>query len=373
MIAKIESGERLPDEARIPVIAESLGLNASDLAQAASRLDRRKASGPKIVDAMKLAKRNDERARALRARAERLKHDVDSAAADLREKVREFDAKVLEPVSSLLSRIDEIPPEAVIHASVEEHHRNPEFSKSLRAAQRRTGESVHALLRAGILEGEGAAVQLSGIASASTGFVVMNLSRVPSTWSTLAEIMTLAAPAVGATAGKGVTTAIAVLPVALAVNALVTGGRVLSTQQEIQRQLEGAEAEFRATEQVATEFIGRATRIGEILTVALFAARNHIRTIDGAIPAVGRVTFESLGAAAEGSVRRMTEVVFACLTVLALPIGLNLVKSVDDDAGVDLVGEETIAQIQPAFEVGSKLENEFIDYVIDVAFGQVAH
>ncbi|MDU0326318.1 helix-turn-helix transcriptional regulator [Microbacterium sp. KSW2-21] len=373
MIAKIESGERLPDESRLPTIAHVLGLDLADLTHAASRLDRRKSSGPKIVDAMKLAKRNDERARDLRSRAQQVRIDVDITAKKLRELVNAFDANVLLPLSSALSQIDAIPLDAIVHDNVEDHESNPDFAASLRTAQRKTGASVHALLSARVLQGDGAAAQMSGIAAASTGFVIMGLSEVPPTWSTLAEIVTLAAPAIGATAGKNFAAAIAVLPVTFAVNALVSGGRVLSKQEEAQRRLDSAQQELEQAELAVSKFIARASRITEILTVALFAAKTHLKRIESAIPVRGRVAFEALDPAARDSMGRMAELTFASLAVLTLPIGLHVVAGEDSPALADESSDDpTRGQIEPAFELGSKLENDFIDYVIEEVFAQVA-
>ena len=123
MIAKIESGDRVPDPKRVPQLAHELGIDEAQLVEAVAQAARKKAATPKIVDAMKLARQNSERASALRARAERLKHDADAAARELDEKTHEFDRGVVAPVSELLARVTGMPEAVVFPNSVEEVRR----------------------------------------------------------------------------------------------------------------------------------------------------------------------------------------------------------------------------------------------------------
>lgn len=386
MIAKIESGERVPDEQRIPGLAQALGIDVYELKQAASRSDRRKSGAPKIVDGMKLAKQNGERANRLKARAEHLKRDADRTAKQLDEKVREFDLAVVGPFSALLSRVADIPEDAMVHATVEPHQPNPEFSTSFKTAQLKTSKSIYALMGAGVL-GDGAGAPIGGgaptatlvtvasIATVSVGAAISGLADVASRSARAATIARLAAPVLGVAAGTGVITGIVVLPVvaAAAGAALGSGGRLLAKQMLIQKQIEDAESDFDENAQVVQKFVSRASNISEILTVAVLASRHHTRTIENAVPEDREIGWPALDVTAQGSMRRMAEIMLACLTVIGLPIGLNLAQAAPEDAlNADVVDEGSVPQIEPALGVGLDLENEFIDYVIEEAFAQVA-
>jgi hypothetical protein len=119
--------------------------------------------------------------------------------------------------------------------------------------------------------------------------------------------------------------------------------------------------------------VTRAGRIIEILTVALLAARNHRRTIERELPDEGEVSWSEFDPLTQASVRRVAEIVLACLTVLALPIGMNLKQGAPTDAlYAEIVDENSVPQIAPELEAGRELENEFIDYAIEQSFSQVA-
>jgi transcriptional regulator with XRE-family HTH domain len=389
MIAKLESGERVPDARRIPKIAEELGIDATELMRAASRTDRRKSGTPTVADAMELAKDNGVRANTLAAATALLVGEAYRPAQELDERVREFDLTVVRPISALLSRVAEIPEDAIVRTEVEAHQPNPEFSSSLTTMQMQTGKSIYALLGAGLWAGgaedagdavgRGAAtapyMTVASLAMAFAGAAMSGLSGVA---------YTLTGISLRAAGGMGVTTATRLrnrvvrtrVEMATAKAAREVGGRTLSTQQSIRRELEIAEAEYAKDFHDVRKFESRAASISEILAFALQACRNHKRTIENAVPGDREIAWSALGASAQASIRRTAEIMLACLTVLSLPITMNWSQTAPEDAlGTRALDEDSAPHVELVYEVGaelSELENEFIDYVIQEAFAQVA-
>ena len=219
-------------------------------------------------------------------------------------------------------------------------------------------------------------VSVASFATASTGAAISGLSGAAATSATLAAIGggSLAAGGLGIAGGTAVLTGIVAFPI-LAVVAgavLVSGGRIDDKQKEVEAELEQADKDFDSNEIVVRTFVGRAGRINEILTVALLASRNYLRGIERDLPADGEVRWVELEPATQGSVRRVAEIVLACLTVLALPIGMNLRR----DAAVAIVSDNvdgaSVPRMALELEPGDGVENEFIDFAIEQAFNQVA-
>lgn len=182
----------------------------------------------------------------------------------------------------------------------------------------------------------------------------------------------MAAGGLGIAGGTALLTGLVALPVIAAVAGavLASGGRILEKQKSIEQKIQQAETDFEANEVIVRRFVTRAGRINEILTVALLAARNHRRTIERALPDQGALAWSELE---QASVRRVAEIVLACLTVLALPIGMNLKQGAPKDAmQAEIVDENSVPQIAPELDAGGELENEFIDYAIEQSFSQVA-
>lgn len=392
MIAKIESGDRLPDEQRIPKLADQLDLDAVGLKEAAGRADRRKSGAPKIVDGMKLAKRNGDRASRLKGRAEHLKRDADQTAVELDAKVRDFDLAVVGPISSLLSRVSDVPEDALVPAKIELYKPNPEFSTSLTTAQQKTSKSIYALMNAGVL-GNGAGAQnaaaapttalvtVAGIAAASADAAISDVADVASRSAAAGVVARITypalggVPALGIAAGTGLVMGLVVLPVvaAAAGAAIGSGGRLLAKQMAIQRDIEDAERVFDENAKVVREFISRASKVSEILTFAVLASRHHTRTIESALPEDREVAWSALNTSAQSSIRRVAEILLASVTVIGLPIGLNLEQAAPPDAFTAAdVNEDPMPQVEPVLGVGPESANQFIDYVIDEAFAQVA-
>lgn len=386
MIAKIESGERAPDPRRIPKIAEELGIDAGELMRAAGRSDRRKSGAPTVADAIKLANHNGRRANMLAASAEHLVRDADRTARELDKKVREFDLTVVRPISILLSRVTDIPEDAIVHADVGSDQPNPEFSRSLKTAQLQTGKSIHTLMMAGLLGGgagdavgRGAAtapyMTMAGLAMASASVAISGLSGVA---CTLAGISLRAAGGMGVTTATRLRTHVVRTRVEMATGkaACEVGGRTLTTQQSIRRELEIAESEFAQDFDDVRKFVSRASSVSEMLTVALIAFRSHKPAIENAVPDGREIAWPALSTSAQASIRRMADIMLACLMVLALPITLNWSRAAPEDAlGTPAIHEDSALQNELGYEVGaelSELENEFIDYVIQEAFAQVA-
>ncbi|GAA1764425.1 hypothetical protein GCM10009712_11130 [Pseudarthrobacter sulfonivorans] len=391
LISKIESGARAPSEAFIQALSSHLPEKARAVQEAASseaHSDKRKSASLKVVDAMKLAKKNGERANRLKARAENDKHVADEIAQLLVENVKEFDREVVDPFSRLLTRVADLPEDVIVHADVQPSHANREFSDALNDAQLKTSKSIFALLGAGVLgSGAGAAVgagaatatymTVASIATASTGAAISSLSGAAATSATLAAIGggSLAAGGLGIAGGTALLTGLVALPVIAAVAGavLASGGRILEKQKLVEQKIQQAETDFKANEVIVRRFVTRARRINEILTVALLAASNHRRTIERALPDQGDVSWSELDPSKQASVRRVAEIVLACLTVLALPIGMNLKQGAPKDAiYAEIVDENSVPQIAPELEAGRELEHEFIDFAIEQSFSQVA-
>lgn len=391
LISKIESGVRAPSQAFIQALSSHLPEKAEAVQEAAgseAQPDKRKSGSLKIVDAMKLAKKNGERAHRLKSRAEQAQREADEIAQHLDEKVKEFDREVVDPFSRLLSRVADLPDDVIMYADVQPSHVNPEFSDTLNDVQLKTGKSIFSLLGAGVLgSGAGAAVgagaatatymTVASIAMASTGAAISGLSGAAATSATLAAIGggSLAAGGLGIAGGTALLTGIVALPViAVAAGAvLASGGRVLEKQKSVEHKIEQVETDFEANEVIVRRFVTRAGKIHEILTVALLAARNHRRTIESAVPDQGDIAWSELDPSVQASVRRVAEIVLACLTVLALRIGMNLKQGAPEDAmHAEVTDEDSVPQIAPKLEEGPELENEFIDYAIEHSFSQVA-
>ncbi|KQV07075.1 helix-turn-helix domain-containing protein [Leifsonia sp. Root112D2] len=390
LISKIESGVRTPSEAFIQALSSHLPEKAEAVQEAAgseTHPDKRKNASLKIVDAMKLAKKNGERANRLKSRAEHAQREADEIAQHLDERVNEFDREVVDPFSRLVSRVTDLPDDVIMHADLQPSRANPEFSDALKDSQLKTSKSIVSLLGAGVLgSGAGAAVgagaatatymTVASIAMASTGAAISSLSGAAATSATLAAIGggSLAAGGLGIAGGTALLTGIVALPViAVAAGAvLASGGRVLEKQKSVEQKIQQAETDFEANEVILRRFVARAGRINEILSVALLAARNHRRTIERALPDQSDVAWSELDPSTQASVRRVAEIVLACLTVLALPIGMNLKQGAPKDAmHAEIVDENSVPQIAPELEAGRELENEFIDYAIEESFGQV--
>ncbi|WP_162231759.1 helix-turn-helix domain-containing protein [Leucobacter celer] len=391
LISKIESGARAPSaqflqtlDVHLPEIAEKVRVAAPNQVQTAKR----QSGGLKIVDAMKLAKENAARANRLRTRAEEGKRRADEIAGALDERVREFDREAIEPVTELLSRVTELPDDILPHVEAHSSRTHPEFAAALEDAQLRTGRSIFSLIGAGVLGGgAGAAVgagaatatymTVASLATASTGAAISSLSGAAATSATLAAIGggSLAAGGLGIAGGTTVLTGIVALPVltiaAFAIGA--SGGRILETQKKHEMEIVRAEQDFTANEVVLNAFVERATKINEILKFALSAINNHKKVIEDALPHGGSLVWAKVRPEAQASIRRVAEIILACLTVLALPIGMNLKR---DPSGVVMGSEGIDAGVAPQFDAeldaGSELEGEFIDYAIEESFRQVA-
>jgi transcriptional regulator with XRE-family HTH domain len=391
LISKIESGVRAPSEAFIQALTSHLPEKAEAVQAAAgseAHSDKRKSGSLKVVDAMKLAKKNGERANRLKARAENAKNAADEIAQLLDENVKEFYREVVVPFSRFMTRVPDLPEDVIVHADVQSSHANPEFSDALKDSQLNIGKSIFSLLGAGLLgSGAGVAVgagaatatymTVASIAMASTGAAISGLSGAAATSATLAAIGggSLAAGGLGMAGGTALLTGLVALPViaAVAVAVLASGGRILEKQKSVEQKIQQAETDFEANEVIVRRFVTRAGRINEILTVALLAARNHRRTIERALPDQGDIAWSELGPSKEAAVRRVAEIVLACLTVIALPIGMNLKQGVPKDAmHAEIVDENSVPELAPELEVRSELENEFIDYAIEQSFSQVA-
>ena len=391
LISKIESGVRAPSEAFIQALSSHLPDKAEAVqaaANAGSQTDKRTTGSLKIVDAMKLAKKNGERANQLKSRVEYATRQADEVARLLDEKVKEFDREVVEPFSRLAGRVTDLPADVIVHADIEPSRTNPEFAEALTDAQLKTSKSIFSLLGAGVLgSGAGAAVgagaatatymTVASIATASTGAAISGLSGAAATSATLAAIGggSLAAGGLGIAGGTALLTGIVALPVVAAVAGamLASGGRIYEKQKSVEREIERAESEFEANEIIVRRFVDRAARINEILTVALLAGSNHRRTIEHAMPNLDAVAWSEQAASTQASMRRMAEIVLACLSVLSLPIGMNLKQGAPRGAlNAQYENEESVPKFTPELEEGSDLANEFIDYAIEQAFSQVA-
>jgi transcriptional regulator with XRE-family HTH domain len=387
LISKIEAGVRAPSEAFIEAMASHLPQDAEAVREAASKqahADGRRGGSLKIVEAIKLAKANGERASRLKSRAQLLQREADDVASLLDEK---FDLEVVGPFTRLASRVKGLPEDVIVRADVQPSTDDAEFAETLREAQLKTGKSIFSLLGAGVLgSGAGAAIgagaatatylTVAGLATASTGAAISGLSGAAATSATLAAIGggSLAAGGLGIAGGTAVLTGIVALPVLVAAAGaiLASGGRILEKQTAVEIELVEAEGDFKANEVIVRRFIARATRINEILTVAFLAARNHRRMLERAVPDLGDAEWDELEEGAQLSLRRIAEITLACLTALALPIGLNLKKAAPEQF-VPTDGEtEAAPQIAPELEGLAAVENDFIDYAIEESFSQVA-
>jgi transcriptional regulator with XRE-family HTH domain len=390
LISKIEAGVRAPSEAFIEAMASHAPRDAEAIREAAhseAQPDGRKGASLKIVDAIKLAKANGDRANRLKSRAQQIQNEADGVARQLDEKRRELDLEVVDPFSQLASRMKNLPEDVIVHADIQASSGDVQFAETLKEAQLKTGKSIFSLVGAGVLGGgAGAAVgagaatatylTVAGIATASTGAAISGLSGAAATSATLAAIGggSLAAGGLGIAGGTAVLTGIVALPVLVAATGavLASGGRILDKQKAVEQELQKAENDFEANEAIVRKFIARAGRINEILTVALLAVRNHRRTLERAMPDERKVEWSELDTAAQTSFRRMAEITLACLTVLALPIGLNLKKAAPADVVLADGNLDTVPQIAPELDALPDRENDFIDYAIEESFGQIA-
>jgi transcriptional regulator with XRE-family HTH domain len=262
LISKIESGARAPSEAFIQALSSHLPEKAGAVREAAgseANSDKRKSGSLKVVDAMKLAKKNGERANRLKARAENDKHVADEIAQVLEEKRKEFDREVVDPFARLLTRVADLPQDVIVHVDVQPSHANPEFSDALKDAQLKTSKSIFSLLGAGVLgSGAGAALgagaatatymTVASIATASTGAAISSLSGAAATSATLAAIGggSLAAGGLGIAGGTALLTGLVGLPVIAAVAGavLASGGRILEKQESVEQKIQQAETDF---------------------------------------------------------------------------------------------------------------------------------
>ena len=391
LISKIESGVRAPSQAFIQALSCHLPEKVEAVqaaADAEAQSDKRKSGSLKIVEAMKLAKKNGERASQLKSRVEYVTRQADEVAKLLDEKVKEFDREVIEPFSRLASRVTNLPEDVIVPADVEPSRTHPEFAEALTDAQLKTSKSIFSLLGAGVLgSGAGAAVgagaatatylTVASIATASTGAAISGLSGAAATSATLAAIGggSLAAGGLGIAGGTALLTGIVAVPVVAAVaGAMVaSGGRIYEKQKSVEREIEQAESEFNANEIIVRRFVARAMRITEILTVALLAGSNHRRTMEHATPGLDDIDWSEQAPTTKASVRRTAEIVLACLSVLSLPIGMNLKRGAPKDAMNAVYEDEgSVPKFAPELEEGTEPTNEFIDYAIEQAFGQVA-
>lgn len=387
MIAKIESGERLPDGRRIPILASALGIDADELRRAAGRSDGRRSSAPKIVDAMKLARQNSERVTRLKARAEQLTAEAEQVAGDLDAKVGEFDRNVVGEFAGLLSRLTDLPEEVFAPSVVEDHQSMPEFSDALRSVQSKTSKTIHALVVAGLLGGGAGTtvgrpggsdtyVTVASVARTATGTAISELSGSDAAWTMFASSGRLAATGMTLASGTrslaGPVVAGAAAFVA-AVALAASGGRVLDRQISIQNQIEDAEKAFEVNSSVVRRFIRRASSINEILTVSLIAVRGHKRTIEGALREPGEVAWADLDRATQTLMHRVAEIILACLTVISLPIGLEEAQAVSAESlKVEVTEDGAVLPPKRELDAGPELENEYIDYVIQEVLAQVA-
>jgi len=137
-----------------------------------------------------------------------------------------------------------------------------------------------------------------------------------------------------------------------------------------------AESEFAQDVDDVRKFVSRASSVSEMLTVALIAFRTHKPAIENAVPDGREIAWPALNTSAQASIRRMADIMLAYFMVLALPITLNWSREAPEDAlGTPAIHEDSALQNELRYEVGaelSELENEFIDYVIQEAFAQVA-
>jgi hypothetical protein len=296
-------------------------------------------------------------------------------------------------LSTLLSRISDIPEEAVVHANVEPHESNPEFSTALQNAQLNTSRRVYALIRAGVLGDDAGAhvsaaaptaalVTVAGIARAAAEKAISDISDVASRSVAAGVAARLSYPALGATvpglsiaAGTGLVMGLVVFPVvaAAAGAALGSGARLLAKQVSIQEDLDDAERVFDENARVVREFVDRASKVSEILTVAVLASRYHMRTLESAVPDGSGDRWSALDPSTQSSIRRMAEIMLASVTVIGLPIGLNLERAAPmDPFSADAVNDNSMPQVEPVLGVAPESESEFIDYAIAEAFAQVA-
>ena len=391
LISKIESGVRAPSDAFIDALSSRLPGKADAVREAASaeaQPDGRKGTSLKIVDAMKLAKKNGERANRLKTRAEQLTSEANEVAEQLDAKAQQFSTDVIGPFAALMTQVSGIPEDVIVPADAQPSHLNTEFAATLKNAQVTTGRNVFTLLGAGALGGgAGAAVgagaatvtymTVASIATASTGAAISALSGAAATSATLAAIGggSLAAGGLGIAGGTAMLTGIVTIPVLLVATGAVvaSGGRILEKQRAAERKIERAETDFESNEAIVRRFVTRATRINEILTVALLAVRNHRRIIDSALSRKEPVAWSDLDTSTRASVARVAEIALAGLTVLSLQIGMNLKRiAPDDKPPVDIVDGDAVPQITPELDARPELENDFIDYAIEESFSQVA-
>lgn len=391
LISKIEAGTRSPSAAFLDSLSRLLPKVAEEiqvLLEADSPPDNRRNRGPKIVEAIRLAKTNSVRAERLKSRSENLRKDADAKAQQLDEKARAFDREVLDPLVNVLSRVSGVPDDIVVQIDPQAPEEHPEFSKLLEAAQLRTSKSIASLIGAGLLGGGAGAtigtsaatatyITVASIAAASTGTAISSLSGAAGASATLAAIGggSLAAGGLGVAGGTALLTTIVNGPVvAVAAGAvLASGGRVLDKQKAIECKLRQAEKSLDQNEKVVDTFVGRAGRINEILTVALFAARNHNRILERMLSEEGYADWSDIAPEAQASIRRLGEIALSCLTVLALPIGMNLKQEAQEGSlQVEVVGEAGLPEVARELDSGQVQENEFIDYAIERAFSQVA-
>ena len=395
LISKLESGARAPSAAFLRTLDAHLPDRAVAVRAAADALRRgegRAGGGVKIVDAMRLAKQNAERARRLRSRADQIQEETNAAARLLDEKVEEFRREVFGPAAALLTRISDLPEESLLSPSPARPDRDSTLSQEFDEAQRRTSRNVFALLDAGALGGgpdpAGVAtttyMTIAGLAFASTGAAISGLSARSATSATAATLTAIGGGSLSA-GGLSIAGATAVLtgiigaPVVLAAaSALVaSGGRILERQRAEEQRIRGAEEAFGANEAVLRRFTARAGRITEILTVAILATRNHRRILENAVPGARAVAWSSLDEPARASVRRVLEIALACVTVLSLPIGMTLKQGAPSEGqGVPPLDDTDVPALDrvldPRLESGPDLTNEFIDFAIEESFTQIA-
>lgn len=383
LISKLESGNRAPSEAFLRRLAEHLPERADAVRAAAEgtrRSRERTAGGLKIVDAMRLAAQNAERARCLTSRAEAIQEEANAAARLLDDRVEEFRGEVFGPATALLARISDLPDEALVPAGTGS---SSALARQFEDAQRRTSRNVIALIDAGAL-GDGADrddaatttyLTVAGLAFASTGAAISGLAGSAAS-ATLAAIggSALSASGMGLAGATAALTGIVGAPVILAATSVVvaSGGRILEKQRTEEQRIRHAEEAFGENEAVLRRFIARAGRITEILTVAVLAARNHRRILHDAAPGGRAIAWAALDTTGQTSVRRMLEIALAGMTVLSLPIGMSLRPGPSPTPPLDGAEPDPGLPLDQRLDDGSDPTNEFIDYAIGEAFSQIA-
>jgi len=355
LIAKIEGGERLPSQKFLDAMSERLPDEASVLRSVAASTDQNGRRQP--ATGLHGKSLFNDRLSHLQTRAEGLQQVVREATTTVDRQAGEFE-EMAGRFAQLMSRIPDFPEDVIVLADDSESGAISEFSRVFADAQAKTSRTTYD--------------QISANGADAIAAITLNHALVVG----LAATGVAAATIAGASSRPNLTRGLAGMDRGATVGLVASGlllGIVVAeriaahdlkrTKQELaERQLTQAESLFAANEPVVEQFATRVTRISEVLSFAIIAARNRLDEIEQAMVADHGVVWGNIDHATQGSIYRVAQIIRACFGLLSLPIGLSTSPTREDGDPPDVV------RLDP----GDAKQNAFVDASIEELLSQIA-